>query len=287
MRIFGLFAAGAFVASLGQSALAGSYDDFSRGLEARNRGDVDAEIAAFSRALADGDLLASLKPVALYDRGVAYLQQKNYAEAIADLSSVIKQKSDDYEAHQARAATYQASGDFEAALPDCAALTLLRPQSAFVLGWCGRIAFQAGRYDQASDYFQHALQSSDKDPKAPYDLLWLGLAALRAGKAAASEMNGPVRFIDGNGWPAPLIQFFLARVPEGAVRAAAAAGDATSRRNQECEVGFYLGEWKLAYQDRSEAKSLLQQAASLCPDDYIELDPAKTELKKLEQGLLR
>jgi lipoprotein NlpI len=279
---FRLLAAVMFIFALRQSALAGGFADFNQGLEARNRSDADAEIVAFSRALADGDLPDSMKPAALYDRGAAYQHQKKYAEAIADFGAVITMKPDYREAYAGRGESNLALGNYEAALQDCKQLIVFRPDSASLWALCGRLAFLAGRFDDASSHFQHALQLHGKARSASYDLLWLGLAGLKTGKTAASEISDAAQSLDRQEWPSPLIAFFLGQIGEDTLLDAGATGDATTQKAQQCEVGFYLGEWKLAYQDRTKAKTLFQQAAQLCPENFIELDPAKAELAKLQ-----
>jgi lipoprotein NlpI len=279
---FRLLGAILFIFALRQSALAGGFADFNQGLEARNRADAAAEIEAFTRALADGDLPDSMKPAALYDRGAAYQHEKKYAEAIADFGAVITLKPDYREAYAGRGASNLAIGNYEAALPDCKQLIVFRPDSASLWALCGRIAFFAGRLDEAANHFQHALQLHGKARSASYDLLWLGLTGLKKGKTAASEISDAAQSLDREGWPSPLIAFFLGQIGEDGLLAAAAEGDATTQKDQQCEVGFYLGEWKLAYQDRTKAKALFQQAAQLCSENFIELDPAKVELAKLQ-----
>jgi tetratricopeptide (TPR) repeat protein len=119
--------------------------------------------------------------VALYDRGEAYQHKQEYAEAVADFSAVIKQEPDNPEAYARRSESSLALGNYEAATQDCEQLTLLKPNSAALWAACGRIAFMAGRFDQAASHFRRALQFGGRDRNASYDLLWLGLAGLKSG----------------------------------------------------------------------------------------------------------
>jgi lipoprotein NlpI len=286
MLFLGLLVVFLSASSIVTSAQASAFADFNQGLEARNRNDADAAIAAFSRALTGGDLLPGLKPVALYDRGEAYQRKQEYAEAVADFSAVIKQEPDNPEAYARRSESSLALGNYEAATQDCEQLTLLKPNSATLWAACGRIAFMAGRFDQAASHFRRALQFGERDRNASYDLLWLGLTGLKSGRTAAGEMSGPVQSGDRHAWPAPLVEFFGGQIGEDALQGAAAAGDATAQKAQQCEVGFYLGEWKLAYQKKAEAESLFQTAVQLCPKNFIELYPAKSELKKIQQAAM-
>jgi lipoprotein NlpI len=261
-------------------ARASSYDDFNQGIAAHNRGDAAGAVVAFSRALAGGDLAPSLRTVAFLDRGFAYFGMKQYQAAIADFSEVIAEKPDYSDAFEFRVRAYDQMGSFEAALPDCKVLVLQIPKEPHLLAGCGRIAFKAGLFDQASSYFAQAVGLGDGDSNIRYDALWLNLARLRSGKSVDDQFGAVV---DQSKWPGPIFQYFQGRKTEAVVDAAAANDDAKRQRDQQCEVGFYLGEWKLAHQDNAGAKTLLQQAVGLCPDNFIELQAAKVDLDKLEK----
>ena len=85
----------AFLVAVGaSSALAAGYDDFSRGVNANNRGDADAAISAFTAALAAGDLAPGYVPNAHFGRARAYLQKDKCAEALADLDAALKIAAD-------------------------------------------------------------------------------------------------------------------------------------------------------------------------------------------------
>jgi lipoprotein NlpI len=80
------------------------------------------------------------------------------------------------------------------------------------------------------------------------------------------------------------LAFFLGSETQSAVLASAASSDKGTERNQQCEAGLYLGEWNIAYRHESDAKPLFQQAASQCPENFIEYQPAHAEWKKMSQG---
>jgi tetratricopeptide (TPR) repeat protein len=265
-------------------ARASSYDDFNQGIGAHNRGDAAGAIAAFTRALAAGDLAPSLHTVALLDRGFAYLALKQYQTAIADFSEVIVEKPSDSDAYEFRARAYDQIGNFGGALQDCKTVNQLLPKQPQLLAGCGRIAFKAGQFDQASSYFAQVVGLGDDDPSIRYDALWLKLAGLRGGISVDDAFGVVARRADRSKWPGPIFLFFQALETEAVVDNDAANNDPKTQRDQQCEVGFYLGEWKLAHQDKAGAKTLLQQAASLCPSNFIELESAKIDLDKLEKG---
>ena len=274
-----LCGAGLFAAMLASSAQAGSFDDFNLGVAARNRGDNDAAIAAFNRALAAGDLAPNLQYIALFDRGVAYALKMRYVEAIADFSAVIKLRPDYFVAYFARAQIYDATGQVAFGAADCDKMISLKPDAHSPYALCGRIQFELGQYAQAASLFENALRLGQGRPA--YSLLWLDLAKIRAAQSNTGGIAQTARSVDVDGWPSPILDFFSGTGTPEAVDAAAAKGDAQTQRNQKCEVGFYLGEWQLEHNDTAAAKPLLVQAVSLCPNNFIELAPAKAELKRL------
>jgi lipoprotein NlpI len=267
---------------LASGAQAGSFQDFNLGVAACNRGDADAAIAAFSRALAAGDLAPNLQYIALFDRGVAYALKTRYVEAIADFSAVIKLKPDYFEAYFGRAQIYNATEQIAFAAADCETMISLKPDSHSPYALCGRIRFESGQYAQAASLFENALRLGEG--RAAYNLLWLDLARMRAGQSDTGEIAKTARSVDVDGWPSPILDFFSGTSTPEAVDAAAAKGDAQTQRDQKCEVGFYLGEWQLGHNDMAAAKPLLAQAVSICPNNFIELEPAKVELNRLNQG---
>ena len=281
-RVKRLCGAGLFAAMLASSAQAGSFDDFNLGVAARNRGHDDAAIAAFSRALAAGDLAPNLQYIALFDRGVSYALKMRYVEAIADFSTVIKLRPDYFEAYLGRAQIYNATGQIAFGAADCGTMISLKPDAHSPYALCGRIQFELGQYGQAVSFFENALRLGEG--RTAYNLLWLDLARMRAGQSDTGGIAQTARSVDVDRWPSPILNFFSGTGTPEAVDAAAAEGDAQTQRDQKCELGFYLGEWHLGHNDIAAARPLLVQALSLCPNNFIELEPAKVEMKRLNRG---
>jgi tetratricopeptide (TPR) repeat protein len=269
-----------FAMIIAGSAQAGSFDDFNQGVAAYDRDDADVTIAALGRALGAGDLAPGLRYVALFDRAWAYYAKGQYPEAVEDLSAVIKQKPDYFEAYLHRAESYDKMGQKKSALFECATMLTLEQKDG-TLNWCGQLAFEIGDYKLAEYYFESALRMV---PGYPYHLLWLDLAKLRQGLGSATEFAEAARSLTEHGWPSPILDYFSGRNSLDDVNAAAEQGDAQAQNNQKCKVGFYIGEWQLIYNHVAEAKTFLQQAARLCPAKSIESDPAKFELARLDQN---
>ena len=267
------------VAFLGR-AWGSAFDDFSQGVAAANRGDNDGAISSLSRALSASDILPSLEPVALTIRGEAYRRKKRYTEAVADFDAAVKLKPDDINAHRYRAEAAFSSGDDRAAAADCDALVKMPLLSANVYWECGRIRWELADYAKAGTELETALQ---KNPVDAYKVLWLELSWLHANSPNEERFREYSRSLDFDRWPAPIVDLYLGKESLEHVAAESAQGDDQTQRNQKCEVGFYGGEWQLMHGNQSTALALLQQAVAVCPESYIELAPAKTELKRLSQ----
>ena len=268
------------ILSLGP-ACADAFDDFNQGVAANERKDSDTAIAALSRAISASDLSPSLRPAALTSRGMAYYGKKDYPQAISDFSAAIKLKPDDIDEHWYRSKAYHDSGDNASALQDCDALTLTPLLPANVLSWCGKLRWEMANFDEAYVELKHAVQLN---PTNAYDLLWFELIRMRAKAADDGSFSEFAASLSNRGWPMPLIDLYLGRESLGDVTADVTARDEQFRRDQSCELGFYGGEWQFLHGDIATARILLEQAAQLCPNSYEELSPAKTELKRLNEG---
>ena len=273
--------AAAFLVAVGAgSALAAGYDDFSRGVNANNRGDAETAISSFTAALAAGDLATAYVPNAHFGRARAYLQKDKCAEALADLDEVIKLKADNVDAYILRAAANACSNKSDAAQADFNAATGLRP-SAVLYEAVGRFQWNYGHFPQAAENYAQAVNLAAKDnPHSPYTQLWYAMSADRAGMLDRVKFAADVSELDFGDWPAPLLDFYSGKVAADKVYSEAASRDAQTATNQKCEADFYIGEWQLARKDGAAARPLLQQAVSECPHNFLEYSAAQVELKR-------
>ena len=273
--------AAAFVLAVGVgSALAAGYDDFSRGVNANNRGDADAAILAFTTALAAGDLTAAYVPNAHFGRARAYLQKNKCADALADLDEVIKLKADNVDAYLLRGAANACLNKPDAAVADFNAAIGLRPTAALYEA-VARFQWIYGHFPQAAENYAQAAKLAAKDnPHRPFILLWYAMSADRAGTLDQVMFAADVTKLDIDDWPAPLLDFYRGKATADDVNRKAANRDAQIATGQKCEADFYIGEWQLARKNEDAAKPLLQQAVSECPHNFIEYFAAQTELKR-------
>ncbi len=268
-----LFAAG--------PTLAAGYDDFSRGVNANNRGDADTAISSFTAALAAGDLASRYVPNAYFGRARAYLQKGKCAEALSDLNEGLKVKTDNVDAYLFRANANACLNKTDAALADLKLAIDLRPSSAVYEG-IARFQWNRGLFSQAAENYAQAVKMAAKDnQRGPYLVLWYAISADRAGTLDQTAFAADVSALHSDDWPAPLLNFYRGKTSADEVYREAASKDSQTAANQKCEADFYIGEWQLARKNPDAAKALLQAALGECPHNFIEYFAVQVELKRL------
>ena len=141
----------------------------------------------------------------------------------------------------------------------------------------GLVQWEIGRFDDAAATFEQIVKAR---PSNAYGVLWLDISRVKAGNADG-DLQRNAAGLDGVKWPAPVIAVFVGKsTPDQAIHAASAGG-ADLVQGQACEADFYVGEWQLLHGNADIAKRLLQAAAAKCPHDFVELDAAIAELKRL------
>lgn len=279
-------------------AYGGSYDDFSRGVMAYVSGDWAGAIAAFDPALADKDLPASLRPIALLDRGVAHEQLKAYPQAVSDLSAAISLKPDYISAILSRARVYVEAGNVRAAGQDCYNAWQLHPKDSQLLWDCGYILWNGADYSGAIPYFENENYAA---PTSARSVLWLELARQKAHSPGEAEFARFVALLKPRGWLESLFDLYLGKTtPEVVISGAGNAAhnqlsrylslDPRDRMTQigaasaietACAAEFYVGEWQLLNGQGDQAKSLLSRATTDCRSGSVLFDAAHVELQRM------
>lgn len=257
-------------------ARAAGYDDFSRGIAANGRDDSDAAIAAFTKALNDGDLNPTLEPVAYLGRAKAYLRQSNCPKALADLNSAIDKRPNDGDALRLRASAHLCTGALAQAENDMSAALAIAP-SAEIFFSRGEMRWASGRFQQAADDFE---QATKLEPSHPYNALWWAISQRRAGTFETKKFESELPDFSSHRWPGPILNYFLGNRTSEEVYAAAIDGEADQKRDQACEADFYVGEWELTDSQSVAALNALKSAAAACPHNFIEFSAAQAELKR-------
>ena len=142
-------------------AQASAYSEFNAGIATQVRNDALA-VQHFSAALADPQLLANLRPVALLNRATAYQRQGKLDLALADYSASLALRPT-FDAYIRRSVIYRLMSQPEPAFADVTAAIAVRPDLA--VGYQLRSFFysEQGRIDEAIGDLTTALAASPDD----------------------------------------------------------------------------------------------------------------------------
>ena len=155
MKRIALF--GLVCAALCCGAAASPYSDFNAGVAARNAREYDAAIRFLTLALAAPDLPAHLRPVALFDRGEAYVFTRQSDAALADYDAGLALMPSRYDALQDRGYLHLQRKEFDLARADYTAAIAVRPELASAYVGHGTVNLAQRRYDDAVKDYTDAL----------------------------------------------------------------------------------------------------------------------------------
>lgn len=255
------------------AAEAAGYDDFSRGISANNRDDSKSAIAAFSAALAAGDLNHSFLPDAYLGRAHAYLETENCTAALADANAALKLRDDDQNILGLRGRIYLCLDEPKLAEADYSTLIAHSKTGAYRGRALAR--WQARNWAGAVSDIEQLVKAA---PDEVYDVLMLEVMRARAGTLTSSTAREDMSSIQTREWPGPIFDLYLGKIGTADVFSAAAQGEPRKVKGQECEAHFYVAEWMLAHDQAVAAKPLLVAARTDCPHGYFEYSAAKIEL---------
>ncbi|MFO1323122.1 MAG: tetratricopeptide repeat protein [Burkholderiales bacterium] len=97
---------------------------------------------------------------ALMEEGAAAMAVRQFDEAIAIYTQVIRRKPAFAEGWNKRATVYFLAGDFKRSLADCDQVMKRKPQHFGALSGYGQIYFQMKQYDKAIAYWKRALDAN-------------------------------------------------------------------------------------------------------------------------------
>lgn len=269
------------IAVLAAPAGAAGYDDFTRGLTAKLRGDAATAITAFTAALAAPDLVPAYRPAAYRSRATAYLELDRCDEAMADITSYVALKGNDTGISWLRMWVHLCRKEAAAARQDYEGLTHATTD-ADSLWLFSRLEWRYGLFSEAAAIAEQAYVSSDKSqPLAPYILLWQALNATRAGHFDQAAFAAALAQWKERDWPRPILEFYNGKRSAENVLKEASSWHESKDAAQRCEGNFYIAEWHLAHNDTASATPLLLAVSSSCPTDFIEYSSALAELKRM------
>ncbi len=184
--------------------------------------------------------------VALNNRGIAYEEKDRYLDAIRDFTEAIRQQ----------------------------------PYYAMAFDNRGFAHFVTGRFTQAASDLARGLEIN---PNYTYAALWRSIALARIGKPYRPDLERRATRFGTSAWPGPIVELYIGAGTAEGVKAAMLDAPPDQRAGRDCEVGFYVGEYRLIQGAQDAAMSLLKKAASACGPDTIEYYGARSELERLSR----
>ncbi|MGZ8435244.1 MAG: tetratricopeptide repeat protein [Candidatus Binatia bacterium] len=272
-----------------------------------------------ARALEDLHASIQLNPYytqSYYLRGQIFAQQKDFSQAIHDFDKAIAQDSAFASALHQRALAHQERRDYRQALKDFNNALALEPLNALTLRDRAIAHRDAGNYDQAVDDYEAAMRLgfSAVDPHPMADLLffqgrflqsaqtlqqvvrsrpdnrhaalwrYLALGKANDDRGAGRELaEQSARAGLDKRWPAAVFEYYLGKIDESSLYAAAETAEESIKTEQQCQANFYVAEAKLLKGAKDEAIARLLTARSQCPPNTSFFHGANAELKRFGQ----
>lgn len=238
-------------------------------------GDGERSIEACSRIVSAPALKVGDRAAAYIYRGTIFLRRGDTERAINDYDAALQLRPGDVVALNRRGEARSNRAEFVKALADYDQAVRLNPRYPLAFRNRARIHFYRGDFVAAAEDFRTA-ESIDRGNS--YSLLWRYISDARSGVVDSAGLAfGWPRLRDG--WPKPLVAFYLDRIDEAAMLAAAATGP--GRAAQECEARFFLGQRHIIAGAKEAAVAALRQAHASCPRHLVEYHAAGVELKRL------
>jgi len=271
------------------------------------------------RALADLHAAIHINPYytpAYLLRGRIFAGKKKFAAAIADFDRVIAQDASVASAFHERAIAHQGNRDYRHALTDFDKALALEPRNALLLRDRAIAHRDAGDYDQAVHDYEQAMrlgfsaidphplgellffqgrfhQSAQTlhqvvriKPENHHAALWRYLALGKANddRSAARELaEYSARAATDKRWPTAVFEYYLGKIDESSLHAAAETVDEALKSEQQCQAHFYIAEAKLLKGAKDDAIPRLQAAKSQCAPNASFFHGANAELKRFGQ----
>jgi len=278
------------------------------------RGNAYSSKGEYDRAIRDYDEAIRIRPNHLYalnGRGNAYNHRREYDRAIQDFDQAIRIDRSYANAFNGRGNAYNDKGDYDRAIQDYDEAIRLNPSYAEAFFNRGNAYNSKGDYDQAIETYDDAIRlnpgfadaffnraftrftqgsvaaavadfarSEELAPSNRYDILWLCMAAARAGQNPEAAL-GRARPLDLVSWPGPVLSLFLGKADRSALLEAARDADAQTQSDRQCQAHFFLAEYELAASSPQAAEADFREAAASCRRTVIEYSAATAELKRL------
>jgi len=251
--------------------------DMELGRAAQRQGDYDQAVNSYANALVSGSLSTEDQASTFFHRANIYNLQGKYESAIQDYNEVIKLEPAFVKAYAGRGAAHESQNEFTQAMEDFDQAIKISPDFGPAYYGRGHINFALGKYSTAASDFETNLKL---DPTHAYGALWLHIDKVKSGLDDKKEFKRNAANLDRLKWPGPIISHYLGQASEEEVQQAAMQVPNTLTQNRICEFNYYIGEYKLMQKQKNEAKTMLHQAAELCPTGFFERIAANAELQR-------
>lgn len=210
--------------------------------ESTNRRDFQEAIRLYTFEIESGELSAEKRAIVFNTRGTSWLNDKGYANAIADYNEAIR----------------------------------LNPQFAMAFFNRGIAHFYQRQFALAADDFKMSQQLRADS----YASIWLYLARVSiGGNDAKLELASNANGMKPD-WPTPVVMLYLGKSNPDAITAAVSNTDPIIHEKQMCETNFYLGKWYQFKGEKDHARLLFSKAKSDCPVNHLEYASAISELEQ-------
>jgi lipoprotein NlpI len=243
------------------------------------RGYIYDGVGEYDRAIADYTQSIRLDPKdagTVANRGWSKRKKGDLDGAFADFNEAIRLDPKLVRAHYVRGLAWSDRGDYDRAITDFNEAIRLDPKGDTAYHDRGLAHFYKGDFAASADDLR---KSNDIKPES-FTVLRLFIARSRSGVSAgaSAEFDRAAAELKSKDWPRPIIQFYLG---ERSAESMVAAADTAERR---CDAQFYLAEWHLVQNRRTEAADALRLAlAEGCPKYLFEYMAAQVDLKRVGQ----
>ncbi|MFN7695825.1 MAG: DUF3857 domain-containing protein [Burkholderiales bacterium] len=254
----------------------GFKDDQLQSILARNEIARLVDTRALER-VAPGSLLAAN---IFASRAVANNLLGDFAAGRADAEQTLAIKAEDGDALDALAVALLGLGEAEQAL---ATFARINPQSrsAEVAAWMGSIELFLGRAPAAERLLREALVSGSGEGRE-FTLIWLYLAAERAGGRGQMAVQEHLDGVDESKLTGALLRYLVGRIDRDALLRVASAKPEMERLNRS-EAHFFIGQKLLTQGQREEAAKWFQRSIEQGAVPYREHTFSQLELKRLRR----
>ena len=208
-----------------------------------------------------------------YGYGVVLAEHGRFAEAIENFDKALAAHPDVTYAWLERGAARLALGDGAGATSDWARARETAPTLIWTEWYPATGDFLAGRYAAAAATFERVAKTEAGFAPAP---VWAHIARRRSGG------GGEVPTPSTREWPAPVLDYFAARLSGEQLLSLAAEDRKSGDARRIGEAHFFMGQKALIDGDRASARNHFQRAVAVDAPRHVWKMAAERELQRLE-----